>query len=66
MTSEPVRIALAWLGTYAVHSTLLLGGVWGLCLLRPPRAPRSRERLWKLAMVGGIMAVVWMLLSRTM
>lgn len=52
--TDLVHLALSWLGTYALHSTLFLGGVWALCALRPPRALRLRERLWKLALVGGV------------
>jgi len=53
-TNDVVRALLAWLATYGLHSTLFLGGTWVLCALRPPRGNRSRERLWKLALVGGL------------
>ena len=47
--------ALAWLCTYLVHSTLLLGGTWAV-LAHVRRVPvRWRDRLWKLALVGGLM-----------
>jgi len=55
-TSEVIRFTLAWLGTYALHSTLFLGGAWALCSLRAPRALRNRERLWKLALLGGLVS----------
>jgi beta-lactamase regulating signal transducer with metallopeptidase domain len=44
---------VAWLGTYLVHSTVLLGAVW--LVLRFGRAfqDRSRETLWRLALFGG-------------
>ena len=51
--TELAFVALAWLGTYLVHSTLLLGGVW-LLTKRVFRAPRIGERMWRLAMVGGV------------
>ena len=55
-TSDLVRAALAWLATYGLHSTLFLGGAWALCALRAPRVNRNRERLWKLALVGGFVS----------
>ena len=48
---EIARFALAFLGTYALHSTLLLAAVWALCASRPSLAPRLRERLWRLGIV---------------
>ena len=43
----------SWLLTYAVHSTVLLGGVW--LLARHPRfgEPVLQDALWKAALVGG-------------
>ncbi len=55
-TSDAVRWALSWLATYGLHSTLFLGGAWLLCRLRPPKVDRNRERLWKLALVGGVLS----------
>lgn len=55
-TSELIRAALAWLATYAVHSTLFLGLAFGLDRLRRPRVERNRERVWKLALVGGVLS----------
>ncbi|HEX6643856.1 MAG TPA: M56 family metallopeptidase [Gemmatimonadales bacterium] len=46
--------ALAWLLTYAVHSTLLLGGVWLLTERGGVRSHRLRDLFWKTALVGGI------------
>jgi len=52
-------IPLAWLGTYLIHSTLLLGTVWVLSrLLRRTPSGASlalEEALWKAALVGGIL-----------
>src|SRR5262245_61318590 len=55
-TSDWVRGALAWLATYGLHSTLFLGGAWLVCVLRAPKANRNRERVWKLALVGGLLS----------
>ncbi|NOT30768.1 MAG: M56 family metallopeptidase, partial [Planctomycetes bacterium] len=55
-TGEALRLTLSWLATYGLHSTLFLGGAWLLCRLRPPRIDRNRERLWKLALVGGVLS----------
>ncbi len=52
--TELVFVLLAWLGTYLVHSTLLLGGTW-LLTKRVLRTPRLRERAWRVAMVGGFL-----------
>lgn len=55
---------LAWLVTYALHSTVLIGGAWCAAVVlarlacRAPRLrdllPSIRERLWKVALVGGL------------
>lgn len=42
---------LAWLLTYAVHSTLLLGAAWSVT--RRVRSHAVRETLWKTALFGG-------------
>ncbi|MEZ4454334.1 MAG: hypothetical protein R3B09_33080, partial [Nannocystaceae bacterium] len=45
---------LSWTATFAIHSTLLIGGV-GLALrLRPRTSPLTRDLLWKVALTGGI------------
>jgi len=44
---------LAWLATYAVHSTLLLGSV-ALLTAIVVRRDAWRETLWKVALVGGM------------
>ena len=43
----------AWLLTYAVHSTILLGLAWAILRLRGAEPPVA-DLLWKLALVGGI------------
>ena len=53
MTSTVSSTALAWLLTYAIHSTVLLSLAW--LLARGRRwTPASAEILWKSAMVGAI------------
>src|SRR5688572_7682199 len=46
--------ALAWLMTYALHSTLLLGGVWLLTSRGVVRSHHLRDFYWKVALVGGL------------
>lgn len=43
----------ALLGTFALHSTLLLGGAW--LLTRALAMPRLRELVWKGALVGALL-----------
>jgi beta-lactamase regulating signal transducer with metallopeptidase domain/HEAT repeat protein len=50
--SEIALRAAAWLLTYALHSTLLLGAA--SLLARRVRGEAWRETLWKAALVGGI------------
>lgn len=50
--SETTLRAAAWLLTYALHSTLLLGAA--ALLARRLRGEAWRETLWKAALVGGI------------
>lgn len=42
----------AWLGTYAVHGTLLLGIAW--LASRVVRSPGARDTLWKTALAGAL------------
>jgi len=52
-------IPLAWLGTYLIHSTLLLGAAWAASRwLRGRRSDGAlalEESLWKGALVGGLL-----------
>ena len=57
-SAPPPLLVLAWILTYLVHSTVFLGGTLALCA-RAPRLPvRWQDRLWKLALVGGLLALV--------
>ena len=53
MTSTLYPAALAWLLTYAIHSTVLLVLAWGLTRWRRLN-PSAVELLWKSAMIGSI------------
>lgn len=48
------NLILQWLGTYAIHSTLLIGAVWLALRILPRLGHGARDMLWKLALVGGI------------
>lgn len=50
--------AAAWLLTYAIHSTLLLGAVWGAGR-RGILSPALQDTLWKVALVGGLLTAGW-------
>ena len=54
MTGTISSLALAWLLTYAIHSTILLSLAWLLVRARP-WSPGATELLWKAAMLGGIL-----------
>lgn len=55
MTDTPSTVMFAWLLTYAVHSTVLLGGAW--LLTRSRRiAPAVAEVVWKTALVGAVLS----------
>jgi HEAT repeat protein/beta-lactamase regulating signal transducer with metallopeptidase domain len=54
MTGSLSSIALAWLLTYAIHSTALLSLAWLVIRLRR-WTPAAVELLWKSAMLGGIL-----------
>lgn len=48
------EVLLAWLATYALHSTLLLGTAW--VLAQAARRVDVRDALWKLAAVGPLLS----------
>jgi len=55
MNTDVIFTALAWLGTYLVHSTLLLGTAALIARKGMLGQPRLVERMWKVAALGGIL-----------
>lgn len=49
-----MELTTAWLLTYLVHSTLLLGAAWSITRTLERRALPVQELLWKVALVGGL------------
>jgi len=48
----------AWLVSYALHSTLLIGGAW--LITRPARISMgTRDALWKVALAGAFLTATW-------
>src|SRR5450631_3297460 len=47
-------VGAAWLLTYAVHSTVLIGAAWAAQRLGAVRSLRLRDLAWRGALVGGI------------
>jgi HEAT repeat protein/beta-lactamase regulating signal transducer with metallopeptidase domain len=47
-------VGAAWLLTYAVHSTVLIGTVWAASRLGALRSLRVRDLAWRTALVGGL------------
>lgn len=45
---------LSWMGTYLVHSTLLIGGLWLAWRVRPPRSAAVRAGGWQLVLLAGL------------
>jgi len=56
IASEITLGALAWLLTYAVHSTVLLGLVWLVSSRGYLKSVRVREAFWRTALLGGILS----------
>ena len=59
--SAPPALAVGWLLTYLLHSTVLIGGAWALTRVVALQ-PGTRDFLWRLALLGGVVtasAVVW-------
>jgi len=54
---------VAWLLTYAFHSTLLLGLVWLIASRRFLRSNLLKDCLWKAALVGGVLTATFQSLS---
>jgi beta-lactamase regulating signal transducer with metallopeptidase domain len=55
-------LALSWLTTYLLHSTVMLGAVWLLVLARAVHEG-LQEMLWKLALAGGLATATWQMVS---
>lgn len=55
MGTDGLTTLVAWLLTYAIHSTLLLGAAWALTSLPGLRAPRLAQTLWRTALFGGLL-----------
>lgn len=53
---------LWWMLTYALHSSLLLGGTW-LFTLKGIRSEPLRDTLWKAALVGGVLTATVQVLA---
>lgn len=49
-----VDVWLGWLLTYAIHSTVLLGGVWLVARFKV-HSPAAREVLWRTAMLAALL-----------
>ena len=47
-------VAVAFLLTYLVHSTMLLGGAWALSATGVVKTPHARDWLWKVCLAGGL------------
>ena len=54
MTNELSGVVLLWLATYALHSTVLLGGAWLFDYARRDLSPSVRATLWRCALLGSI------------
>jgi len=47
-------VSLAWIATYLIHSTVLLGATW-LVIRLGDVDERAQEVLWRAALIGGVM-----------
>jgi len=54
-------LILAWLGTWLVHGTVLLGGAWLASLVI--RSPGVRDALWKTALAGALATTTFSVLA---
>ena len=52
--SDPLLPLATWLGTYLLHSTVLLGFAWAIDRWRLLRSPALCELLWRAAMIGAL------------
>ena len=54
LAADPMTTALAWVLTYSLHSTALLGGAWLVLRCYKGFSDNVRDGIWKLALVGGV------------
>ena len=54
----------AWILTYLIHSTVLLTGVWTITACSWIRSDPLKERLWKFAVVGGLITASLQIFSK--
>jgi len=47
-------VLIAWLITYLVHSSVLLGAAWAVTRPMGPRLSALRDTIWKVALLGGV------------
>ncbi len=52
--ADPLGAAAAWLLTYLLHSSILIGGAWLFLRLVEVRSLAWREALWTIALCGGL------------
>ena len=63
MIDAILAITLAWIATYLIHSTVLLGGTW--MIARFGRVgEHAQELLWKLALIGGVITATGQFVMR--
>ncbi|MCY1009057.1 hypothetical protein OV079_26550 [Nannocystis pusilla] len=53
MFDPAVHTVVSWLGTYFVHSSVLIGGTWAFTRFLPLDS-LTRSLLWKMSLVGGL------------
>ncbi|PCC69003.1 Signal transducer regulating beta-lactamase production, contains metallopeptidase domain [Nannocystis exedens] len=53
LAGPAVHTMVSWLGTYFVHSSVLIGGVWAFTRFLPLDS-LTRSLLWKMSLVGGL------------
>jgi beta-lactamase regulating signal transducer with metallopeptidase domain len=63
MIDAILAITLAWIATYLIHSTVLLGGTWLIARFGRVGEP-AQELLWKLALIGGVITATGQFVTR--
>ena len=63
MTDALLAVSLAWIATYLIHSTVLLGVTW--LVTRFSRiGEHAQELMWKFALIGGVATATGQFLGR--